>query len=283
MKTALIFPTILAFALCGFAWAEQTSKPQRPESEEQILRQLEIPVTLVPLQGYYPESRPVPLKKAVQMLCKQTEIQNWYLDESALHEAGVLTDTHVQVPPAKGVKMKSLLNTILAPQGLAYVVKNEYLVITTKKEAKGSKFARFYYVGDFVNFDVEAADPAALTIERMFDIIQSVIEPDSWTDGDSYITVHASTKSLAVRQTEYAHAQIEDLINQLRKLNEEKQQTSSPSSETDYVLTGALRDHWKIDEEIQQTSSLASEEKENSRPLFLRERMRGRALTATSK
>jgi len=51
-------------------------------------------------------------------------------------------------------------------------------------------------------------------------IIQSVIEPESWMDGDAFMDMHYATQSLAIRQTEEVHAQIEDLLNQIRKMND---------------------------------------------------------------
>jgi general secretion pathway protein D len=51
-------------------------------------------------------------------------------------------------------------------------------------------------------------------------IIMSVIAPESWMDGDAFMSMHYATQSLAIRQTEEVHAQIEDLLNQIRKLND---------------------------------------------------------------
>ena len=51
-------------------------------------------------------------------------------------------------------------------------------------------------------------------------IITSVIEPDSWLDGDAFMSFHYATQSLAIRQTEEVHAQIEDLLTQIRKMND---------------------------------------------------------------
>ena len=59
-----------------------------------------------------------------------------------------------------------------------------------------------------------------MDFSSIIDIIQSVIEPDSWDEGDATIAVHSATQSLAIRQTEEVHAQIEDLLNQVRKMND---------------------------------------------------------------
>jgi len=51
-------------------------------------------------------------------------------------------------------------------------------------------------------------------------IIYSIIEPDSWYDGEASMSMHYATQSLAIRQTEEVHAQIEDLLTQIRKMND---------------------------------------------------------------
>ena len=51
-------------------------------------------------------------------------------------------------------------------------------------------------------------------------IIYSIIEPNSWMDGEASMSMHYATQSLAIRQTEEVHAQIEDLLTQIRKMND---------------------------------------------------------------
>jgi general secretion pathway protein D len=58
----------------------------------------------------------------------------------------------------------------------------------------------------------------------IYEIIQTVIEPESWQSlglgGEGLISLHPSTQSLAIRQTEEVHAQIEDLLIQIRKMHD---------------------------------------------------------------
>jgi hypothetical protein len=117
----------------------------------------------------------------------------------------------IMMPVAKGIKLKSMLDTILDQHGLAYVVKNEMLQITSKKRAKGETFIRVYYIGDLD----EISPDFCIT-----HLILTTIEPDSWAEkgGEGVMTYHKQTKSIAIRQTEGMHAQIEDLLTQRRKL-----------------------------------------------------------------
>jgi hypothetical protein len=179
---------------------------QRPESERRILEQLEMPIVI-------DEKDQISLEHALKRLCN-FDGTALFLDKHALQEADLLPDAMVKIPPANGIKLKAVLNTILDPLGLAYVVKNEMLMITTKKRAKGDMIMRIYFVGDIFG---QASNNMALD-----QIIMQVIDPESWQTfgkgGEGVIQMHPSTQSLAIRQTEEAHAQIADLLHQIRQL-----------------------------------------------------------------
>ncbi|MCL2709463.1 MAG: polysaccharide biosynthesis/export family protein, partial [Planctomycetaceae bacterium] len=195
--------------------AMQAPQQQRPERERQIMRQLDMPVTVDIDLSFS-------LEKAVNMLCEQIDIVP-HIDQAALRESGYRTDLldNTHIIRANAMKARSVLNAILEPHGLAWVVNNGRLTITTKKHAREMKLERWYFVGDLDH------DP------MMFSgIFMSVIEPDSWMQGDVYIDVHATTQSLVVRQTETVHAQIEDLLGQIRNLRDGKH----PVPQTAYSL-----------------------------------------------
>ena len=119
---------------------------QRPEMEQRILQQLEMPVT-------FNINQPIPLEQALQLLCGAVEIAH-YLDQSALDEVEIPTGTMVKMPVANAIKMKSVLTLILEQHGLAYTVENEMLNITSKKRARGKLIPRLHYVGDIRDLDV---------------------------------------------------------------------------------------------------------------------------------
>ena len=349
----------------GDGWAELVARrdrttralrQQRPETEQRIMRQLQQPVLLE-------VDRSMTLEQALNVLCGQVDIIP-YIDRAALESEDIQTGIMVTMPPANGIKMMSVLTTLLDQHDLTYVVKNEMLNITTIRRAKGDLYGRLYYVGDIVteipvprggNMTEDAifraidsqsqiATPAmqmrmrqmehqqqmemqqrfpgavpvmpqgvpanlpdnGLTQNNMggdsnalaqwsggggyssggygnmgggygnmgggygnmgggygnmgggyggggygggmgmnfgsiIGIIQSIIEPESWQSGgmmggggysggnmggsgvgtgDAMIEFHPATQSLAIRQTEEVHAQIEDLLTQIRKMND---------------------------------------------------------------
>ena len=84
------------------------------------------------------------------------------------------------------------------------------------ERAKGEMTIKIYYVGDILK-------PGS-SID-LFGIITTVIDPDSWgyneKGGNGVIEMHPATQSLAIRQTEDVHAQIADLLEQIRKIHEQ--------------------------------------------------------------
>ncbi len=56
--------------------------------------------------------------------------------------------------------------------------------------------------------------------QDLIQLIQETIEPPSWDDENASIRAFTSTLSLVIRQTQDVHDQIEDLLKQLRDLND---------------------------------------------------------------
>jgi len=179
---------------------------QRPESERKILRWLEMPVTLN-------EEQILPLEKALQILGRQVEI-SMYLDERALAEANASANTMVRMRRTNSDTARNVLNSILDHHDLAFVVKNEMLNITTKNRARGEKIVRMYYVQD-----IRDATDGKLDFDILRDMITTGIDPESWEVGDAVLTLHGTTQSLVIRHFEDVHAQVEELLNQIREKN----------------------------------------------------------------
>ncbi|MDR2756905.1 MAG: hypothetical protein LBC20_14495 [Planctomycetaceae bacterium] len=270
-------------------------RSRRPESENEILKKLEMPVTLN-------FDRPMPLVEVLKFLSGQTGV-DIIVDWAALRDVDITSDQMITIQLMKEIKLRSVLNVILEPYHLAYVVKNEMLNITSAAKAKGELYVKTYYVGDlimgFPNIDPtknpygldSALDRAiqnqsglgrtrgvtggiplssnntkidsgllALTgnsnimgqtfagnmpgtnnmpgmgtgfgtpqtgasggsqadFSEIMDLIEAVVSPDSWDEGGEMMEYYPSL-SLVVRQTEEVHAEIVDLLAQLRKLND---------------------------------------------------------------
>jgi type II secretory pathway component GspD/PulD (secretin) len=114
--------------------------PLRNEKEKDIERRLNTPVTL--------SFSDTPLKTVIADLRLDQNL-NIYVDDRALLEAGVSLDRPVNVNLDQ-VSLKSVLNLLLRPLHLTYVIKDEVLQITTEDNAKGKLRRSVYQVADLV-------------------------------------------------------------------------------------------------------------------------------------
>ncbi|MCL2005067.1 MAG: hypothetical protein FWG73_02775 [Planctomycetaceae bacterium] len=175
--------------------------------QQLILQQLEIPVALN-------IESPLPLEEVLNIFCGQMDIP-WFME--CVTDIDVSTETLVHIPQGHGIhlRLRTVLDLILDPLGLIYVVNGDELHITTKHQTQGELFVKIYYVGDIKNSD------------GLIEIIPAIIEPNSWVGnrphGEGLIQAHAKTLSLAVRQTAGVHTQIEGFLTQVREVNEIRQ------------------------------------------------------------
>ncbi len=90
-----------------------------------------------------------PLSQVITTLGQLAEI-NIFLDEIGLADAGLTTDDPVNIDLSQDVQLKSALNLLLAPRGLAYVIRDEVLRITSEDMTDEHVFAKMYNVADLV-------------------------------------------------------------------------------------------------------------------------------------
>jgi len=111
-----------------------------------------------------------------------------------------------------GVKLRSVLNTILKEHGLDYVLKDEVLQITTVEAANEYLETRVYDTTQ-----LKGLDPTAL---------QKMVQDQTsgaWKDYDALSggSLTATSGSLVVRQTQRVHAEITNLLQELARLSPE--------------------------------------------------------------
>ncbi|MBM82902.1 MAG: hypothetical protein CMJ78_20255, partial [Planctomycetaceae bacterium] len=74
---------------------------------------------------------------------------NVMIDNIGLEDEGITTNTPVQIS-VDGIMMKSALNLLLGPLGLAYTIENEVLKITSEMRQQGRFYITTYPVADLV-------------------------------------------------------------------------------------------------------------------------------------
>jgi tetratricopeptide (TPR) repeat protein len=164
---------------------------------------------------------------------------NVVVDAAALRDEGVSLDQHVSVK-MDDVSLRSALNAIMQSVHLAFVVRDEALVVTTEAGARGKLVCRVYPIADLRNADLEAAAgrpgccPGEGTgVDALITLITSSVAPQTWSEagGPGKIDYFPLGMSLVVHQTPDVHEQLCDLLTALRRHLAERKAESKPDKD----------------------------------------------------
>ena len=199
-------PQKSAFAQCG-------SETGESEEELRIEKSLSKPVSL--------DFKDTPLNEVIHHLATAADV-NVVLDSLGLQEVGAQPTTKVTLKVG-GVKLKSVLNLLLEPLELTYMIDDEVLKITSRQRSQGDLFVANYPVADLVTA-TEADDPSRRinSLDSLRELIATTVRPDSWDElgGNGSVKPYEGTLSLVVRQTPQVHDEIRDLLAMFRRLLE---------------------------------------------------------------
>jgi len=160
-----------------------------------------------------------PLKDAVSFMSDLHGIPI-LIDETALKDAGVATDTPIN-RVLKGVRLRSGLRIILEPLGLDYVIRNEVMTVTSQQVAEEYVETHVY----------EVRHLEQIPTDTLVDVIQQTIRPGTWRSSaakpnggkapprsaNKSGAVMALPGSIVVTHTQRAHEEIRDLLEQLSR------------------------------------------------------------------
>lgn len=184
------------------------------EAEREIARKLDRTVTL--------SFSDVPLREVIEDL-RTFQGMNIYIDARAFEEDGIrLDDLKVNVT-LDGVSFKSALDLILRPCGLAYVIQDEVLQVTTPAHARGKLQTKLYKVKDLLpKPGTPSKDAPASPEEQLVKLIASTVAPQSWREvgGEGVIEYFPTTRTLVVNQTADVQEQVEELLASLRRVKD---------------------------------------------------------------
>ncbi len=113
----------------------------RSPKEIEIEQRLRTPVSL--------NFENAPLSTVIKTLGQMADV-NIFLDEIGLADAGLTTEDPVTIDLSQEVQLKSALNLILASRGLAYVIRDEVLRITSEDLRDENVETKTYNVADLV-------------------------------------------------------------------------------------------------------------------------------------
>jgi hypothetical protein len=207
---------------------KRAAKPRRqgpsPSREEKIEEALREPTELEFLE--------TPLQDVVDTLEDHHKIQI-LIDQRALDEIGIPSDTPITFS-LTGVSLQSGLNLILRPLDLTWTIRDEVLLITTPEEAENMLVPKVYDVDDLVTCQDESGELWA-DYDSLIEVITTTIEFDTWSDvgGAGSITPapFRGAKMLVIAQTYEVHQQIDQLLDQLRTIAQEKGSDEPPTRE----------------------------------------------------
>jgi hypothetical protein len=190
-------------------WAKRTkdrAATKLTAKEKAILRALATPVPVD-----FKESR---FEDVVEYLATVMN-QPIVVDKEAMKEAGLTYDSPITLRVNKPVAARTILRKVLGEFGLAYVIKEEAIQVTSALKAKEMMVTRAYYLGDLLGGEAGLGPlgPAAGALQRaqnalaIIDIIQSTVDPESWKEngGSGTIVYNAATRSLVIKQSAEVH------------------------------------------------------------------------------
>ena len=153
-----------------------------------------------------------PLEELMRDVSRRFGINVW-IDKEALTSDGIATDTPVNLvlPDAS---LATGLNLILKPLLLTYVIEDEVLKITTQLRADEKMWTRVYPVLDLLDSFDGGHDYTTL----MTAIQETTSGKWEQFDGEGgAMSPVPNAGSLAIRQTQRVHREIEGLLTALRK------------------------------------------------------------------
>jgi hypothetical protein len=179
-----------------------------------------------------------PLKDVVEKLAQTSGIQIQF-DEKALSEAAVATDTPV-TKHLRGISLRSTLRILLRPLQLTYDIRNGVLLITSQTEAENHQIVRIYPVRDLVS-----DEHGNLDFDPLIDLIQRIVEPQTWDTVGGPGSVMALEPGLLIfSQSSEVHELTEQLLAALRKSRDRQVKTPGgpPVLLCDEAPTHAIRE-----------------------------------------
>lgn len=184
-------------------------KDDEEGAEERILEALSKPTEVSFID--------TPLEDAISFLKEQHKINIW-IDRRALNDVNISTDQPVTLQIAE-VRLESVLNLILDPLRLEWLIQDEVLKITTHAGATA--------LADTRSFNVQNLLDAGHTPDELVQAIVQCVEPTTWIDAGGKGAISHSGGVLICRQTQRIQSAVMMLLVELSELAEEQLDESS--------------------------------------------------------
>jgi hypothetical protein len=158
-----------------------------------------------------------PLSDVIDGFARRHNIQI-RMDHKALADAGVARDAPI-THTLRGIKLKIALQLMLDELDLAYAIRDEVLLVTSKAEAEKMMVVKVYPVFDLVVRRPGASARApALDFSSLMENITATLAPASWDEvgGRGAIRAFTNAGALVISQTTEVHETIVRYLEALR-------------------------------------------------------------------
>lgn len=129
-------------------------------------------------------------------------------DLAAMSDIGVGTDDTISVH-LQDASYRAILDTALSPLGLGFVIRQGELVVTTLASQTSLQRVAAYSVADLCGDRAEA-------YEQLAQSVQSMIDPDGWSDVGGAARVEIKENALVVEANEQVHNALATYLAKLR-------------------------------------------------------------------
>ena len=148
-----------------------------------------------------------PLRDALNYLRDKHAIEIW-ANEQSLTDNGVALDSPVTLS-IRGTRLASMLNLLLTPLRLDYVIEDEVLKITTHDQEQQIWHVEVYQVRDLI--------AGGIGPEELHDVLTASVTPQAWVENGGQASFRIARENLLiVRHTPRAHRELERAIEKLR-------------------------------------------------------------------
>ena len=156
------------------------------------------------------------LRDAIDTLRDQVGV-HIAIDRLALDEAGVDEATPVRLQ-VKDVSLRSALSLLAESAGVAWTVRNEVILVTSKNRAAGTLLTRVYDVRALAVPGPEG-EPTTINYDELIDLLTSTVAPAAWDvvggSGSMAPSEGGGVQALVVAATWQAHEALADLLAEL--------------------------------------------------------------------
>lgn len=166
-------------------------------------------------------AKDIPLRDVIASVAERSTL-NIKLDADALEEEGVTAGVPVSLSLKKVSALQALRHCVEL-QSLTVVIDDGVLVVTNARRARGRLIVASYSIADLVvpmGPQHAKGEQPKTNEQALMQLLSSTIEPNSWSEvgGDGSMKFVKESLSLVIRQSQPVHAEIRELLSQLRQL-----------------------------------------------------------------